>query len=85
MDYTFASVLIKTENQTAMQDIVGTGYFDAGYSTDGNAPATHYISSGPFDNDALNKILNSKLFEQVIFGLETNTFGLIAVNPQLGE
>jgi hypothetical protein len=79
MDYTFASVSCTSANQAALQDIVGEGYFNAGFSADGTAPATHYISTGPFDNAVLTQIMDSKLFDLVSFGMETDTFGLVAV------
>jgi hypothetical protein len=86
MNYTFASVSVTAGNQAAMQDIVGDGYFNgAGYSEDGTAPATHYLSSGAFDNTVLDQIMDSKLFELVSFGMETNTFGLMPVQTEVEE
>jgi hypothetical protein len=85
MDYTFASVLCSADDQTALQEIVGDGYFTAGYSEDGTAPATHYISSGPFDNAVLTQIMDSKLFDLVSFGMETDTFGLLPITETTEE
>ena len=79
MNYTFASVLCSADNQLALQEIVGDGYFNSPLSEDGTAPATHYLSSGPFDNTVLDQIMDSKLFELVSFGMETNTFGFMPV------
>jgi hypothetical protein len=81
-DYTFASVLCSAANQTALQELVGEGYFNAGFSADGTAPATRYISTGPFDNAVLTQIIDSKLFDLVSFGMETDTFGLVAVTEE---
>lgn len=85
MNYTFASVLITADNQAAVQELVGDGYFTAGYSADGSVPATHYLSTGAFDNIILKHITTSKLFEQISFGQETETFGLMAAQEDISE
>lgn len=85
MDYTFATVIVTSPNQSAMQTLVGDGYFTAGYSADGTAPATHYVSSGPFDNSVLNMIVNSDIPKQVNFGNEVWTDGLILVSEETLE
>jgi hypothetical protein len=85
MDYTFASVSTTADNQAALQELVGVGYFTAGYSADGTAPATHYISTGPFDNAVLTQIMDSKLFDLVSFGMETDTFGLLPITETTEE
>lgn len=80
MNYTFASVSVTADNQEALQAIVGDGYFNSPFSETGEAPATHYLSTGPFDNDVLNQIMDSKLFDAVHFGMEAFNFDLLPVN-----
>lgn len=80
MDYTFASVIIAAADQAAMQALVGDGYFTAGYSPDGNPPVTNYISSGAFDNNVLDTIVNSDIPKQVHFGADLWTDGLVLVS-----
>lgn len=78
-NYTFASVSVTAANQSAMQAIVGTGYFFSPFSADGQPPATYYITAGPYDNDVLNQIMESKLFDRVSFGQEPDWFGLLPI------
>jgi hypothetical protein len=62
-------------------ETVGSGYFNAEYSADGSAPATHYLSTGAFDNRVLEAITASKLFDQIRFGMDAHTFDLLPVAP----
>lgn len=79
-NYTFCSCIIAAADQAAMQALVGDGYFTAGYSPDGSPPATNYISSGAFDNNVLDTIVNSDIPKQVHFGMDLWTDGLVLVS-----
>lgn len=58
MNYTYCTLIVSAANKQAAQELLGDSYFTNALSSDGTAPATHYISSGPFDNNALNTALN---------------------------
>ena len=69
MNYTFATVIIKLEDQQAAQTDLGTGFFTTELSTDSTGPATHLMSSGPFDNAELDLVVNSVTWaKKVYFG-----------------
>lgn len=57
-DYTFATVIIDGEYKQQAQADMGDGFFNTGLSVNGDVPATHFMSSGPFDNLELEKIAN---------------------------
>ena len=72
-DFTFATVIITASDQAAAQASIGAGFFNAGLSADGKLPATHYLSSGAFDNVELNLIVNSATWpRKVYFGNDSN-------------
>lgn len=54
-DYTYATVV--ASNQTLAQRYY-PGYFSFGLSASGQAPATHWLTSGPFGNDELDTLAN---------------------------
>ena len=56
-DYTFAIVAVSAADQAAAKEQY-PDYFNAGASETGEAPATHYVTSGPFDNVELAAIMN---------------------------
>ena len=60
-DYTFATVAVTAADQAAAQAEF-PAYFLAGASPTGAPPATHYVTSGPFDNDELAAIQASTTF-----------------------
>lgn len=69
MNYTFATVIIKLEDKQAAQTDLGTGFFTTELSTDSTGPATHLMSSGPFDNAELDLVVNSVTWaKKVYFG-----------------
>jgi hypothetical protein len=69
MNSTYATVVIEAEYQAAAQADMGEGFFVAGFSADGSAPATSYISSGWFLNSELDFIVNDATWpKQVFFG-----------------
>ena len=61
MNYTFATVAILAADQAAAQAQY-PAYFNTGASETGEAPATHYVTSGPFDNAELAAIQASTAF-----------------------
>ena len=58
MNYTYATIVIGNEDREQAQADLGSGFFNTGLSQSGEAPATHWLSSGPFDNTELNIIVN---------------------------
>ena len=85
MSYTFATLVVSAEHQLAAKELLSSDYFNLGLSSDGTSPATHYITSGPFDNTELNKALNQSLVQfWVSFGPEPDFNGLQQVVPEQG-
>lgn len=85
MNYTFATVIVNAVDQAQAQADLGSGFFTVGLSQDGTAPATHYMSSGPFDNTELDFIANQATWTNTIkFGNDwqgaVNDLGLIVVS-----
>ena len=83
MNYTFATVAVAAADQAAAQASYPE-YFHTGASETGEAPATHYVTSGPFDNVELATILNSQDWpKRVAFGSDFQTglaqLGLVLV------
>ena len=93
MSYTFATLIVAAADQLAAQELFGTtttdpdtgavvvtpnfNVFVTGLSADGTAPATHYVSAGPFDNSELNKALNQQAVPfWVSFGPEPDFNGM---------
>lgn len=59
MDYTFATVIVNKEFQKQAQEELGSEvFFSTALSFSGSFPATHYMSSGAFNNDEMEKIVN---------------------------
>ena len=70
MNYTFATIAIAAADQAAAQEQY-PDYFNTGASETGEAPATHYVTSGPFDNVELAAIMNSNDWpKRVAFGAD---------------
>ena len=90
MNYTFSSVIIKSADQADAQADLGEGFFVTALSADGTEPATHYMSSGPFDNTELNLIVNTATWpSKVYFGQDwqaaLDAEGLKLVVPETVE
>lgn len=69
MDYTFATVIIAAADQPQAQADMGAGFFTVGLSANGLPPATNYMSSGPFNNDELDAVVNVYTWpKKVYFG-----------------
>lgn len=80
MDYTYATLICSSEDQQAAKDLLSQDYFNLGLSTDGSAPATHYVSSGPFSNEELNTAMNQIVTPfWVQFGMEPDYNGLTPI------
>lgn len=70
-DYTYATIIVPAADApAARQDY--PNYFAAPLSPTGQAPVTHYASSGPFSNDELNEIVNEATWAKTVtFGHDT--------------
>ena len=91
-NYTFASVVIADADRQAAQADLGEGFFNTGLSATGAEPASHWMSSGPWDNSELNAICNQSPDGfawpyQINFGQDWQAFvaglGLVMVQPPL--
>lgn len=79
-DYTYATLIVAAEQQVAAQELLSPDYFNLGLSADGSAPATHYVTAGPFSNDELNTALNqSEVKFWVSFGTSPDYNGMQVV------
>lgn len=67
MNYTFATVIVADADREAAQADLGTGFFNTALSADGTEPATHWMSSGPFDNTELDRIVNSATWPRKVY------------------
>lgn len=67
MDYTFATVIISAIDQGKAKSDLGDGFFNTPLSPTGEEPPTHYMSSGPFGNEELNKIVNAMTWSKKIY------------------
>ena len=66
--YTFASICLADADKAAAQAEF-PAYFQVGASASGQAPATHWVSSGAFENDELDTIVNdANWHKRVKFG-----------------
>ena len=70
MSYTYATVIVEAKNQAKAQKIAGDDTFVYELSADGTAPATHFLSSGPFDNSQLEAFIDSSWKQIIRFGNE---------------
>lgn len=52
-DYTYATMIVADADKAQAQADMGDGFFLFPLSADGSAPATHWMSSGPFNNSEL--------------------------------
>lgn len=66
-DYTFASVLIPAAYRQQAQADLGDGFFNTPLSPTGEAPATNYMSSGPFSNDELDFVCNTATWDKKLY------------------
>lgn len=68
-DYTYATVIIADADKAQAQADLGDGFFNFGLSATGEAPATNWMSSGPFNNNELDAIVNTYTWpKQIYFG-----------------
>lgn len=58
MNYTHAVLIVAAADRAAAQADLGTEVLNAPLSPTGAAPATHYYSGGPFDNNTLYQVVN---------------------------
>ena len=74
-DYTYASVVILDADKVNAQADLGEGFFNTGLSAVGTEPATHWMSSGPWLNEELDKVCNQSAWPyQINFGTEWQTY-----------
>ncbi len=66
-DYTFATIIIAAQDQAAAQADLGDGFFNTALSPTGEAPATNFMSSGPFANNEMDIIVNTVTWSKVIY------------------
>ena len=76
MNYTYLTIIVPAAAQAEAQALSSDGYFTTPLSESGEAPATHYITSGPFDNETSNILLNSSIKKLVACGQDA--FGAMA-------
>lgn len=58
-NYTMCTIIVLAADKTKAQAVSGDTYFNAEASEDGLAPATHYFTSGAFDNSVVDAIVNT--------------------------
>jgi len=69
--YTFASAIIADADKAAAQADLSEYQFTAPLSPTGEAPATHWMSSGPWDDTQLEFIVNEATWpSKVYFGTD---------------
>jgi hypothetical protein len=80
-DYVYASVIIEAADQSVAQAFFGSdAMFVFGLSEDGSAPATHYVTAGPYDAQQLADFLNDAVCPcWVHFGETPDYNGLLPV------
>jgi hypothetical protein len=86
MDYTFATVIVPDAIVADLRTTLGDGHFPTGLSTTGEAPATHWMGSGAYNNAELEYMVNTPEVSRVIyFGHDYDTAlvaeGLMRVAP----
>lgn len=58
MNSTYATVIVTDVNKQPAQSDMGEGFFTTPLSSTGELPATHWMSSGWFLNEELDRICN---------------------------
>ena len=66
-DYTFATIIVAAQDQAAAQADLGDGFFNTALSPTGEAPATNFMSSGPFDNSEMYTVVNTATWPKTIY------------------
>ena len=67
--FTHATVIVADADKAATQADLGEGFFATALSADGTEPSTHWMSSGPFYNSELDRIVNTYTWpKKVYFG-----------------
>jgi hypothetical protein len=85
-NFTNCTIIVLAEDRTKAQDVTTTEYFNAQASSDGHLPVTHYFTSGPFNNDEVDALVNtpwpkwvrSDDWQSALAGL-----GLVQVIPEI--
>ena len=65
--FTHATVIVADADKAAAVSDLGEGFFATALSADGTEPATHWMSSGPFSNDELNRICNDVAWPRKVY------------------
>tara|TARA_R110000868_G_scaffold132888_8_gene344181 strand:- start:205 stop:474 length:270 start_codon:yes stop_codon:yes gene_type:complete len=70
-DFTQATVIIAAANQAAAQADMGDTVFIVGASPTGLAPATNYVTSGPWSNAEMDQMANDVAWpKKMYFGTD---------------
>ena len=70
-DFTQATVIIKAADQAAAQADMGDTVFIVGASPTGLAPATNYVTSGPWSNAEMDQMANDVTWpKKMYFGTD---------------
>ena len=65
--FTHATVIVADADKAEAVSDLGEGFFATALSADGTEPATHWMSSGPFNNDELNRICNDVAWPRKVY------------------
>lgn len=72
--FTFATVIVTDTEKAKAQSDLGEGFFTTGLSSSGASPATHWMSSGAFENAELDRICNEVAWKKrVYFGQDVQS------------
>ena len=82
-DFTQATVIIKAADQAAAQADMGDTVFIVSASPTGEAPATNYVTSGPWSNAEMDQMANDVVWpKKMYFGTDWQA-ALAANNLQI--
>jgi hypothetical protein len=83
---TFASAFVEAEYQEQAQQDMGVGYFTAPLSPTGEAPSTHYWSTGYWLNTELDFIVNEATWPKTVkFGDAQAALASMGLMPVVEE
>lgn len=82
-DYTFGTLIVSDEIVAALREEFGEEQFNVPLARTAEGPPTHWMGSGPHDNDKLESILNVAVDREIYFGQDwqdaTQKAGLVLV------
>ena len=65
--FTHATVIVADADKAAAQADLGDGFFATALSATGAEPVTHWMSSGPFENEELNRVCNDVTWPRKVY------------------